>query len=188
MLTSYPFHLGICLLSLLVCSESTAADRPTATIPDAPQVLRVGTKEVPPFAMKRLDGTWTGISIELLGRFSRERGLPVEFIELSLAELLSGLADGSLDAVAAALTMTPEREELFDFTHPFVVSGLGIGVLASDGVDLGPVLDRLLLGDFIRVFGLVLIALTLASVLVWILESRKNPEHFGGAQLVALFV
>ncbi len=133
--------------------------------------------------MKRRDGSWTGISIELFGRFSRERGLPVEFIELNLPELLSGLADGSLDAVAAALTMTPEREERFDFTHPFVVSGLGIGVLASDGVDLGPVLDRLLLGDFIRVFGLVLIALTVASVLVWILESRKNPEHFGGGVL-----
>ena len=133
--------------------------------------------------MRRPDGSWTGISIELIGRFSRQRGLQYELIELGLPELLSGLSDGSLDAVAAAVTMTPEREELFDFTHPFVVSGLGIGVLASDGVALGPVLDRFLSGDFIRVFGLALIALTLASALVWILEARKNPEQFGGGVL-----
>jgi ABC-type amino acid transport substrate-binding protein len=181
--TAYPFHLGICLLSLLVCAESMATGDREATIPDVPRVLRVGTKEVPPFATKRPDGSWTGISIELFRQFSRERGVPVEFIELSLPQLLSGLSEGSLDAVAAALTMTPEREELFDFTHPLVVSGLGIGVLASEGVDLGPVLDRLLSGDFIRVFGLALLALTLASVLVWMLEARQNPEHFGGGVL-----
>lgn len=175
-----PWHLAACLVVLFVASEAAARAPQGATQTEQPPVLRVGTKQVPPFAMKRPDGSWTGISIELIRRFSHETGRPYEFVERNLAELLSGLEDGSLDAVAAAVTMTPEREERFDFTHPFVVSGLGIGVLPSDGFALGPVLDRFLSGNFVRTFGLALLALSLASVLIWGLEARKNPEHFGG--------
>lgn len=33
--------------------------------------------------------------------------------------LLTSLEEGQLDVVVGALTMTAEREERFDFTHPF---------------------------------------------------------------------
>jgi ABC-type amino acid transport substrate-binding protein len=186
MLRPYPLRLTLCLFLLLAGPQAGAAEQEELDRAATARVLRVGTKSVPPFAMKRPDGSWTGISIELFRRFSRETGRKHEFIERDLPGLLSGLQDGSLDAVTAALTMTAEREELFDFTHPFVVSGLGIGVLASDGFALGPVVDRFLSGSFVPVFGLALLALTCASALVWLFEARKNPEHFGGSWLQGL--
>ena len=38
------------------------------------------------------------------------------------------MAIASLDAAVAALTITPEREKSFDFTHAFYTTCLGIAV------------------------------------------------------------
>jgi len=41
----------------------------------------VGTEEVPPFAIKHNDGTWTGVSIDLWRQIAAELNLPFEFRE-----------------------------------------------------------------------------------------------------------
>jgi ABC-type amino acid transport substrate-binding protein len=73
------------------------------------RTLIVGTKEVPPFAMKNSEGTWTGVSIDLWRQIATELNLPFEFRELDLQSLLDGVADGTLDVAVAALSITAER-------------------------------------------------------------------------------
>ena len=55
-------------------------------------------------------------------------GLEYQYDEHSVKGLLDGVANHSLDAVVSALTLTTEREERFDFTHPFYNTGQGIAV------------------------------------------------------------
>lgn len=163
--------LVIGMTALLLVATSAVGEERT---------LRVGSKEVPPFAMRDASGDWTGISIELWREFARERGLAFEIVEMDLPELLAGLEDGSLDVAAAALTITSEREERFDFSHAFVISGLGMAVKPREGVPIARIVEPFLDAGFLRGFLLGLAALALTSVAVWILESRKNPEQFGG--------
>ena len=92
------------------------------------RTLIVGTKEVPPFAMKNPKGNWTGISIDLWDKIATELDIQFTFKEMDLRGLLDGVANGSLDVAVAALTVTKEREQLFDFSHPYHVTGLGIAV------------------------------------------------------------
>jgi ABC-type amino acid transport substrate-binding protein len=142
--------------------------------------LRVATKEVPPFAMRMPDGSWTGISIQLWKQFALEADLEYQLIEMELHELLDALEQGNVDAGVAALTIAADREELFDFSHPFVISGLALAVRPNEGSAWGAALDRLLDEGFVRGFALGLLALAITSVVVWRLEARKNPEQFGG--------
>jgi ABC-type amino acid transport substrate-binding protein len=93
--------------------------------------LLVGTRHVPPFAIKKADATWEGISIELWREIAAENHWDFEFREFDLEQLLGRLEKGELDAAVAAVTVTPEREKLLDFTHPFYSSGLGIAVRKS---------------------------------------------------------
>ena len=86
------------------------------------QKLIVGVKEAPPFAIKQADNTWSGLSIELWQAIATDLQLSYAWRELDLPGLLQGVADGSLDVVVAALTITPERERLFDFTQPFYIT------------------------------------------------------------------
>ena len=48
--------------------------------------------------------------------------------------MLDAVERGEVDAAVAALTITSEREQRMDFTHPFLSTGLGIaGPLDAGG-------------------------------------------------------
>lgn len=146
------------------------------------RTLIVGTKEAPPFAMKSPEGSWTGISIELWQRMAARLQLKYELKERSLDELISGLEDRSLDLSVAALTITEEREQRVDFTHPFHNTGLGIAVAAGANTPWGAVLRRLLSVEFLSVIGVLSLVLLGVGIVVWFFEREKNREQFGGTK------
>jgi ABC-type amino acid transport substrate-binding protein len=166
----------ILALFLAVASNEASGEAP----PSSYKKLIVGTKEAPPFAMKRNDGTWTGISIELWRQLAAKLNLTYEFREVDLKGLVDGVADGSLDAAVAALTITPEREKRFDFTHPFYSTGLGIATPAKTGNPWLAVVKRFFSRAFLRILGVLLVLLLSIGILVWWFEKRKNPKQFGG--------
>ena len=112
------------IVSLIILLIMGVFDFPAAgrTLPE--HKLVVGTKEAPPFSMKTKDGDWTGISIELWRGIAKELNLTFEFRELTLKQLIDDVASGSIDAAVAALTITPEREKMLDFTHSFYSTGV----------------------------------------------------------------
>ena len=67
--------------------------------------------------MKAEDGTWHGISIDLWQRIANQLHLRYRFQETTLQGLTDGVAEGSLDAAVAALTVTGPRHRQSRF-HP----------------------------------------------------------------------
>jgi ABC-type amino acid transport substrate-binding protein len=131
--------------------------------------------------MKRPDGSWYGISIQLWQMLARDLGLTYTFKEMDLLGLLNGMRDGTLDAAVAALTMTAEREEQMDFTHPFYTTGLGIAVPRTHKGSLFQNLRRVFSVQFIQALAGLLLVLFIFGVLVWLSERKRNPAHFGGS-------
>lgn len=152
----------------------------TAAQPGDP-VLRVGITEVPPFVIKEPDGSWRGISIDLCNTIASNAGYRFELLPMPFERLLPGIEEGQLDVVVGALTMTAEREERFDFTHPFYRTGLAIGLPRyGEGSGLG-VLKGLLSWQFLSlIFGLAVLLMLVGAVL-WLFERRNNQEQFGGS-------
>jgi ABC-type amino acid transport substrate-binding protein len=149
------------------------------TAPPA-RTLIIGTKVAPPFAIKDADGHWSGISIDLWRAVARDMGYRFVLRDTTLDGLLNGVADGSLDAAVAALTITADREQRFDFTEPFYVAGLGIAVPTTEHSSWLTIVSRLLSSRFLKVaIGLTLLLL-IGAMLVWLFEHRRNPEQFGG--------
>ncbi|MEJ2201315.1 MAG: transporter substrate-binding domain-containing protein, partial [Desulfuromonadaceae bacterium] len=147
------------------------------------KVLRVGTKEAPPFAMKDEDGQWSGLSIDLWRQVAADLGIAYELQEHDISGLLAGIEEGSLDVAVAALTITAQREERMDFTHPFYSSGLGIAVRAGDKGGWFRVLERIFSPEFFKVLASLALVLLFFGGLVWLFERRKNPDQFGGGSL-----
>ncbi|MGH1344724.1 MAG: transporter substrate-binding domain-containing protein [Nannocystales bacterium] len=141
--------------------------------------LRVGTKHAPPFAQRGADGRWHGISIALWEDLADDLDLEYEYVERDLPGLLTGLEDGSLDVVAAALTVTAQREAKLDFTAPFHTTGLAV-VVRDESTPVWLQAVRLLVStsfvSLILVVGLLQLAV---GTLVWALEKRANPDQFG---------
>ncbi len=144
------------------------------------KVLVVGTLEAPPFSFKTKDGRWTGISIELWEKIADEMGLKYEYEKRTVKGLLDGVTDESLDAVVSALTLTTEREKLFDFTHSFYATGIGIAVDAKKGSLWKAVFKRFLSTEFLRIIGALFGGLVIVGIIIWLIERKKNETHFGG--------
>lgn len=172
-------HLLVVVAALAAASllgeGSATAQAPTD------RTLLIGTKSAPPFAIKSRDGTWRGIGIELWQQVAQDLDVSYRWQEVSLAELVDGVAAGRLDGSVAALTITPEREDRVDFSHPFYTTGLAIAVPARKNGSWFAVAERFFSLEFLSVLGALVLVLFGAGLLVWLFERRRNPDHFGGS-------
>jgi polar amino acid transport system substrate-binding protein len=147
------------------------------------QSLRVATKVSPPFSMKNEDGKWYGLSIELWERIAKSEGWTYTFEEHSLTDMLDGVAKGEFDVAIGALTVTPERERLFEFSHSYLQVGYAIALKQQESNSVFNLLAGVASPVFLRViFGLIGL-LVLAGSLIWVFERKVNKDHFGGSWL-----
>jgi polar amino acid transport system substrate-binding protein len=139
----------------------------------------IATRNVPPFSILT-DGGWSGIAIDLVRRIAEEQGLELEFREMGLSQMLEAVAQGEVTAAAAALTITAQREQRVDFTHPFFSSGLGIALPLRKNVTWLHALKRMFSGPFLHSLAALLGVLSVLGLLVWLAERRHNahfPRH-----------
>jgi len=172
------FWKTTCVLVVVVLVANFVRGQSDAKLNESPKLI-VGTKHIPPFAIKNADGSWDGISIELWRQIVTELDVEYELRELTLQDLLDSLRAGSIDAATAALTITAEREQTMDFTHPFHTSGLGIAVSSKNKAGWLAVIERFLSLAFLKVLLALALILFVAGFLVWFFERKHNLEQFG---------
>ena len=164
--------LAIAVAVALACGDGQAQPAGPANPPIPDKELVIGTKDAPPFAMKRQDGSWHGISIDLWRRAAEQLHLRYRFAEAETVQaLVDGTADGSFDAAIAAMTVTAARERVVDFTHPFYTTGLGVAVSVSESRWQSVFRALVSLGFFQAVLALVGIAMGVGFV-IWLWNAR----------------
>ena len=172
------FMAALALIMVLAVNLCAAGEKVPAS-----RTLVVGTKEAPPFSMKTEDGGWTGIGIDLWREIAAELNLSFEFRETDLKGLLDGVADHSLDVAVAAITVTSEREKSMDFTQPFFHTGLGIATARKRSNPWFAVLRSLLSLQILQFVGGLFLFMILIGSLMWLLERKHNPDHFGSGRI-----
>lgn len=158
---------------IILCTLSSVAQ--------AQQLMRVGVKSVPPFAMQAESGEWTGISVELWKNIARQQNWETQWVPMKSAKAqIDALANENIDVAVGALSMTPEREQLIDFSYSFFSTGLGIAtpVKSSGWTTL---LVQLISPAFLNAVGILAVLLLVVGALLWLVEHKRNPEQFGGS-------
>lgn len=140
--------------------------------------IEVGTKEAPPFSMKNADGTWSGISMDLWKEIARRHNLRYDIKEYQLDGLIKAVETGQADIAVAALTITPEREKVLDFSHAFYVEGLGIAVGQSNERGWLQAVKRFASFEFLSVICVLALVLLFFGYLGWLFERHQNDEEF----------
>ena len=69
-----------------------------------------------------------GFEVDFMNAVGEQIGRPVEFVTMSFSGLIGALESGRIDTVANQITITPEREQAFVFTQPYVIDGAQIVV------------------------------------------------------------
>ena len=78
-----------------------------------------------------------GFDIDLMKAIAKEGGFEVEIRNVAWDGIFAGLAAGEYDAIISSVTITPERQEKYDFSEPYINAGQ-IVVAAADSDITGP--------------------------------------------------
>lgn len=94
------------------------------------KALRVGTDAgFAPFEFQdEVSKKYVGFDIDLIEAIGKQMGHQVEIQSMGFDGLIPALDAGNVDAVIAAMTITPERAQKVNFSKPYYTSGLSIAV------------------------------------------------------------
>jgi len=122
--------------------------------------------------------SYTGFSIGILNALAQRLKADVAVTDLgphSQNEQLQMVVRGDADLAISAIAMTPEREQLVDFSTPYFDSGLQIMVRAQSDAPLVATIQSVLSPAIGHILvAALLIGFLLANAL-WLVERRSNP-------------
>ncbi|TYB77627.1 transporter substrate-binding domain-containing protein [Maritimibacter fusiformis] len=171
---------------LLAALLALAAIAPAALAQDGDDdTLRLATVTRPPFSLSE-NGLDTGFTLDLWDALMQDigRDYVVQRTE-TFGEMLDLVRRAEVDAAAANISITADRETEMDFTQPIFSAGLQIMVPASDTV-ASPFLSRLVLRDFLIAVVAAFALLFAAGMLMWLFE-RRHQDYFRHDGRKALF-
>ncbi len=124
----------ICLIVLLFACFGCGGGEDTATAERT--VLRIGTDATyPPFETVDTEtGKPTGFDISLITAICELNGWKPEFIVTPFDGIIPGLRNKKYDVVISAMTITPERAAVVNFSDPYYLAGQTIAVPLDDSL------------------------------------------------------
>ncbi|CAG9250055.1 Amino acid ABC transporter substrate-binding protein, PAAT family [Paraburkholderia unamae] len=188
---SVPWRLlsAVVVFALVITGVSARADEPAVSSSAtsgstqlAPQSaphppLHVAIASVAPFVLPQTTVP-EGFSIDIWNEIARRMHRDFAWYPVATqAELLPAVQHGNADVAIAAITMTPERERVVDFSIPYFDSGLQIMVhTQNDNSFVGSIgaVPWLAIAEFVGVAAAIVFLL---ANLVWLME-RKSDRSF----------
>ena len=113
-------------------STEAAADDTEAADAASDKVYQIATDiTFKPFEFENENGEMVGIDLDLLKAIAEDQGFTYELQVVGFNAAVMAMETGAADAVIAGMSITPEREELYDFSDPYFESGVGCAVLST---------------------------------------------------------
>lgn len=161
-------------LLLLAAWSPVASVAQTAAPPGDVTVI---TRVLPPFIVKEGDA-YGGFSAELWEAVAREANLRTTWREVgNVAEIIEAVRVGQGQVAIAAISITAQREERFDFSQPMFEAGLQVMLRAetSVGLGLGQIVEMFTTGAMPMLLGLLALLILVPAHIVWLGE-RRHPD------------
>ena len=107
----------------------------------AQDVVRMGTEGAyPPFNTIGTDGVLSGFDIDIAKALCEEMKAECTFVTQDWDGIIPALLAGKFDAIIASMSITDERDQVIDFTAPYIPpSPSAYLALTGADVDLGGV-------------------------------------------------
>jgi polar amino acid transport system substrate-binding protein len=97
------------------------------------RILRVGSDTTyPPFEMVDEDGQIVGFDVDVVDAICERINCVAEFVTTAWDGIFPALAAGEFDMVASGVSITEERDEIVDFSDPYLVVGQSITTRVED--------------------------------------------------------
>ena len=144
----------------------------------APKPLRVAVYDVAPYGKVGADGTVSGLSVDLWRRVAERLERQFKLTPVSdMAILLAGVHDGRFDLAIGAITITPERETLVDFSYPTHRSGVAVAVRRRSGSLFALDAYFAALAELAPLVMLIFVLLAATGLAMWRIKRAQRGGH-----------
>ena len=110
----------ILMTTLLFTLISTLFLPVSASAQETDKTYIIGTDiTFAPFEYKDAEGDYKGIDVDLLDAIAKDQGFNYELRPLGFSAALQALETNQVDGMIAGMSITPERQESFDFSEPY---------------------------------------------------------------------
>ena len=153
------------------------------------QSLRVVTRLVPPF-VTRQDARYAGFSVDLWNAIARQAHFQFAWNEVAtVADILAAVKEGRGDLAIAAISITAQREQDFDFSHPMFESGLQImvGAEVGGGLSLDQIAKLLTTGPMPFLLMLLAGLIVIPAHMAWFVERKHKERIFASSYVPGIF-
>lgn len=125
-------HILLAAITLLLLTVGCTSNEPADPVADG--VLSVGTDATyPPFEMVNPEtGNPEGFDMDMITEVCRVHNWQPEFLVTPFDGIVPGLIGHKYDVIVSAMTITPERAAVVDFSTPYYTAGQTIAVPLDD--------------------------------------------------------
>ena len=161
-------------LTLLAAPGSAQTPAPDAA------ALKIGTRILPPFVQRDEAGHLGGFSIDLWNAIAARIGVTSDYVVAgNVADLLADVSSGKTELGISAISITAERERVFDFSQPMFDGGLQIAVAAAPSREIHPLtsfIGFVFSTAFLEIIAAILILVLIPAPLIWLVERNSGNE------------
>src|SRR5690625_1378339 len=166
------------LVSCLACVANTSAqiESPESAEAATLQPSTVGVYVHPPFVMKG-DDDLTGMAIDLWEEMAAHLNLDSSYVEFdNVGELIRATESGDIDVALTNMTVTKDRAQRIDFTHPWFDAGQRIMVSTEQGASAGSLFKGLSESGHLKAYAWLFFIIIVATVLMTLFDRRFDKD------------
>jgi polar amino acid transport system substrate-binding protein len=177
------------ILLLLGTAMARGQDTDAAQGAATTELAVVATRVLPPFIVKE-GNDYSGFSAELWKELAARTGMAFVWKETNnVKELLAAVENGEAQIAIAAISITSDREQKFDFSQPMFESGLQVLVPADQDSSFSPlsILRYFSSGAMPYLLGILALLILLPGHLVWWAERKHAHSPFSKSYIPGIF-
>lgn len=115
-------------MTLLSLTLITGCGQQSANTTGTP-VLHVGTDAAyAPFTYQDENDNYVGFDMDLINAVAEDAGMKIEISNMNFDGIIPALQNGNIDVAVAGMSITPERQQIVDFTNPYYTTGMSIAI------------------------------------------------------------
>ena len=145
---------------------------------NASDTLKVAIYDAPPFGFGTQNGNYGGLMVDIWEEIADELNWNYTYELTDMNGLLGGLQSKKYDVGLGAISITPKREKLVDFTQPINPSGTGIAIAANSQKSAFTTYWKPIIISLLQLIGSLLFVLIISGSIVWWVEKK----HFARIQ------
>lgn len=164
------------LAILIFCSGVGSINAQDVETGAGRESLTVGVYLHPPFVMED-NGNFHGMAIDLWEWLADQFDFETEYVELgNVGALVDAAAAGEIDVAVTNMTVTRDRVERIDFTHPWFDAGQRIMISEDGRGGFGDVIAGLQESGHLRAYAWIALVIVVATLLITLFDRRFDKD------------